>query len=101
MEEPANMTIKLAATAYLAAGLSVLPAIPSQKRPTISWQGFQQRLPSPVEVDAWFGDANAACLICGSISGNLEMIDFDLGGAMFDACPYCNLVRKPVVGGDR
>ncbi len=90
------MTIKLAATAYLAAGLSVLPAIPAQKRPTISWQNFQQRLPSSVELDAWFGDANAACLICGSISGNLEMIDFDLGGAMFDA--WRDLVQELAPG---
>ena len=38
-----------------------------------------------MEVDRWFADAEAVCLICGAVSGNLEMLDFDLGGEAFEA----------------
>ncbi len=86
MNEYTPMPIRTAATCYLAAGLSVLPALPAQKRPSIqSWSPFQSHLPSSAELDSWLESAQGLCIVCGAVSGNLEMIDFDLGGAMFDA----------------
>ena len=76
-----------AARAYHSAGLCVLPARMPEKRPAIgSWKDYQERLPTTVEVDAWFANAHpACCLICGAVSGNLELIDFDCAGEAFAA----------------
>ena len=80
------MNLAEAATAYLRAGLCALPARAAQKRPTVpTWKTYQTRLPSEAEIDRWFADAEAVCLICGAVSGNLEMLDFDLGGEAFEA----------------
>ncbi len=76
-----------AARHYRAAGLCVLPARLPDKRPSIGgWKDYQQRLPTTHEVDAWFANPQTAlCLICGTISGNLELIDFDCAGEAFSA----------------
>ena len=39
---------------------------------------------------------DALCVICGAVSGNLEMIDFDAGGALFDR--WAESVRAEVPG---
>jgi hypothetical protein len=79
------------------AGLCVLPAVRTgdEKRVALaSWKPFQSRRPSEEEIRSWFGSGGASggaseggamCLVCGAVSGNLEMIDFDLGGEAFDA----------------
>lgn len=73
------------AKAYLMAGLSVLPANKAQKRPCLpQWNEFQTRLPTTDEVQHWFVQAQEAiCIVCGRISGNLEVIDFDNHGELF------------------
>ena len=70
---------------YLNTGLSVLPAIRAEKRPAIGkWKQYQQRLPLDTELTSWpFNDS--LCVICGTVSGNLEIIDFDGGGELFPA----------------
>lgn len=70
---------------YLAAGLSVLPADRERKHPAIpSWKEFQTRLPMEREVDSWFRASDGAvCVICGKVSGNVEVIDFDNHGELF------------------
>ena len=75
------------AMAYLAAGLSCLPAAKARKHPAIgSWKNWQTRLPTEVEVRAWFSNAHdAICVVSGAVSGNLECIDFDNGGELFAA----------------
>jgi hypothetical protein len=83
-----NGSLRSHATACVAAGLCALPAIRrgDEKRVALaSWKPFQSRLPSDEEIGSWFGDARAMCLVCGAVSGHLEMIDFDLGGEAFDA----------------
>ena len=71
---------------YLHAGLCVLPAVRSEKRPAVPrWKQFQNVLPPAEQLAAWFQRADALCLVCGAVSGNLEMLDFDLGGEAFDA----------------
>jgi hypothetical protein len=77
--------IAQAATSYLRAGLCVLPAILDEKRPAVgSWKAYQQCLPAEAQIAQWFSTATACCLLTGGVSGNLEMIDFDAGGALFD-----------------
>ena len=77
--------MKTAALTYLRAGLCVLPAVLEQKRPALSaWKPYQACLPSEAQLAQWFASANACCLLAGAVSGNLEMIDFDAGGAFFD-----------------
>lgn len=72
---------------YLDLGLAVLPAGKDAKRPVVnSWKEFQGRLPTDVEIDAWFSNAcDGVCVITGKVSGNLEVIDFDNKGELFEA----------------
>ena len=75
------------AMAYLAAGLSCLPATKARKHPAIgSWKNWQSRLPTKVEVKAWFSNPHdAICVVSGKVSGNLECMDFDQHGELFAA----------------
>ena len=75
------------AMAYLAAGLSCLPAAKAKKHPAIgSWKNWQKRLPTKVEVRAWFSNRHdAICVVSGKVSGNLECMDFDNHGELFAA----------------
>lgn len=68
------------------ADLCVLPAKRKDKRPAIpKWKHYQQQLPSKDDVDRWFKKScEAMCIVCGAVSGNLEVIDFDLGGEAFE-----------------
>ncbi len=75
------------AQAYLAAGLSCLPAARAKKHPTVgSWKTWAERLPTQVEVSAWFANKqDAICVVAGAVSGNLECLDFDNKGELFAA----------------
>jgi hypothetical protein len=81
------MTLLAHAQQYHAAGLSVLPARRKEKRPAIPfWKEYQSQLPSANHIVAWFANApDAICVICGQVSGNLEVLDFDNQGELFDA----------------
>jgi hypothetical protein len=73
------------ASNYREAGLAVLPADLREKRPAVrSWKEYQRRLPTADEVNNWFPADRPMCVVCGAVSGNLEMIDFDFGGELFD-----------------
>ncbi len=84
--------------AYRAAGLCVLPARFPDKRPAIgAWKDYQARLPTAIEVEAWFANPHpACCLICGAVSGHLELIDFDCAGEAFAA--WAELVTMEAPG---
>ena len=75
-----------AAKRYLHAGLCVLPARRTQKRPALrSWKEYRSRLPTEAEIEAWFTEGpDGFCLLTGTASGNLELVDFDLGGELFE-----------------
>ena len=75
------------AESYRAAGLACLPAKRSKKRPAIGgWKTWQKRLPTAVEVKAWFSNPHdAICVVSGKVSGNLECMDFDNHGELFAA----------------
>lgn len=88
--QPMNMLA--AAQEFRVAGLCPLPARRATKRPAIdSWKPYQSALPSENELQVWFsGVSEAICVVTGTVSGNLEMIDFDCGGDRFEA--WCSLV---------
>lgn len=94
-----NGSLRSHASACVAAGLCALPALRrgDEKRVALrAWKPYQKRLPTDQELGSWFSPASedvvadgAMCLVCGSVSGNLEMIDFDNwdggGGEAFGA----------------
>jgi hypothetical protein len=86
------------AKTYLDYGLSVLPARRKDKCPAVrSWKAYQERLPTQSEVGAWFANApDAVCIVTGMASGNLEIIDFDNGGELFE--PWEKLVKESAKG---
>jgi hypothetical protein len=97
------------ALSYLDAGLCVLPAIGAQKRPAVpEWKLYQNRQPTTSEMHKWFSlpapsgarqagnGQSALCLVCGQVSGNLEMLDFDAGGELFQ--PWCAVIREAAPG---
>lgn len=84
-------------------GLCVLPAVRrgEEKRATLrTWKPYQSRLPTEGELVSWFrGEAptgNSICLVCGAVSGHLEMIDFDLAGEAFG--PWRAAVHASIPG---
>lgn len=117
-----------AARAYVAAGISVVPiARDGSKRPALkSWDAYkghrgaktgiwvEGRLPTQDELREWFDrpDPFGVGTVCGKVSGNLELIDFDLdAAATFPAfrelaerlapglLDRVNVVRTPRAGG--
>ena len=66
-------------------GISVVPvATDGSKRPGIpSWKEFQERRPATDELMSWFVAAEGVGVICGKVSGNLEMLELE-GRAVAD-----------------
>jgi len=87
-----------AACTYVGGGLSVLPAYRDRKCPALgTWKRYQTRLPTKTEIRAWFANRHdALCLVTGAVSGNLEMIDFDFAGELFE--PWRDAVEAEVPG---
>lgn len=66
------------ASAYLEAGLSIIPIRPGDKRPLIDWAEFQNRQATAEEVERWassWPDMNLA-VVTGAISG-VTVVDLD------------------------
>ncbi|MCC7408385.1 MAG: AAA family ATPase [Phycisphaeraceae bacterium] len=79
------MNLRDAAISYQQASLAVLPAKRTEKRPAVgAWRQYRDRAPTEAEVNAWFANEHdALCILCGRVSGNTEIIDFDAGGELF------------------
>ena len=73
------------AASYARAGLAVLPAHPTQKRPLVgkNQHGKNALFPTEEQVRKQCAHAEAICILCGAVSGNVECIDFDNGGSAF------------------
>ena len=74
-----NKKIKDIALKYIQWGLCSIPPKQGEKRPLGTWKEYQNRFPTEAEWEQW-QDSTAIGLVCGSISGNLLVIDFDQGG---------------------
>jgi hypothetical protein len=84
------------ATEYLRANLSVLPTIRETKMPAPivgKWGRYQKELPAETLLEAWFGNGagHAIALVCGAVSGNLECLDFDQAGEIYE--PFMMAVK--------
>ena len=68
-------------------GLNVLPTVKNEKRPDGTWEQYQKRSITDQEIQNKFStvdlEATRIGIVCGKISGNLEVLDFDnhLGNA--------------------
>ena len=60
-------------------GISVVPvATDGSKRPGLSsWKEYQGRRPRTDELMTWFSNAQGVGVICGAISGNLELLELE------------------------
>lgn len=69
-----------------AAGYSVVPARPDgSKAPIGTWRQYMDTRPSRADLTAWLadGDYDGIGIVCGAISGNLEMLELE-GRAVAD-----------------
>lgn len=75
--------LRAAARAAFQAGLCVIPAATSgTKQPWpdgASWKAYETQQPSAEQVDRWFanGRYDGFGIVCGRISGSLEMLEFE------------------------
>lgn len=71
-------TIHDKAIEYLQAGLSVIPT-KADKLPAIgSWKEYQSQIMDKAEADRHFAKSPSLAIICGAVSGNVEVIDVDV-----------------------
>lgn len=68
-----------AALSWRAAGCSVIPVkIDYTKAPALAeWTTYQHEIASEDQIREWFTADRALGVVCGEISGNLEMIEFE------------------------
>ena len=62
---------------YQKAGLSIIPTKQDKLPPLKEWKPYQKRPASPEQLAQWFPRYQCVAIICGSVSGNIELIDFD------------------------
>jgi putative DNA primase/helicase len=76
----ALMSLAEVARDWVRNGVSVAPIKPDQtKRPAIRWGEYQIKIPAMPVVDEWWsnGSSYGLAVICGSVSGNLEMLELE------------------------
>lgn len=76
-----SFDLKQEATRLNESGLNVLPATKALKRPVGSWREYRERRRA---IDADFDRCDALAVVCGVVSGNVEVIDFDAQAVDFD-----------------
>lgn len=75
--------LRESARAALTAGLCIIPAATSgTKQPWpdgASWKAYETRQPTREQIERWFanGRYDGFGIVCGRISGNLEMLEFE------------------------
>ncbi|MFQ6076932.1 MAG: bifunctional DNA primase/polymerase, partial [Candidatus Bathyarchaeia archaeon] len=85
--EYTNTTL-LCAKLYLRLGFSVIPIAYKNKKPLVAWEEFQRRKPTEDEVASWFArERRNVGIVCGAVSGNLCVLDFDSPEAYADFFP--------------
>lgn len=76
--------IHLVARQWQTAGVSVIPILPDgTKKPAVRWAEYQSQAAELGQVDQWWGNGRlfGLAVICGQVSGNLEMLELE-GRAM-------------------
>src|SRR4029453_19072659 len=80
LHEGTFMNLADTARMWQQAGVSVVPILANQtKRPAVRWAEYQVTAPSLGQVDEWWGNGKSygLALICGAVSGNLEMTEVE------------------------
>jgi len=64
---------------YRNAGLSVIPVGRESKKPKLStWEPYQSTTPTENELRSWWSSqSHSIAIVCGAVSNNLEVLDFD------------------------
>ncbi|MEM3951838.1 MAG: bifunctional DNA primase/polymerase [Nitrososphaerota archaeon] len=66
---------------YVSQGFSIIPALPIDKKAAVPWKEYQDRRPSPEEIEEWkekyWSRGFNIAVISGGVSGNLVVLDFD------------------------
>lgn len=63
---------------WLEMGVVPIPILARSKAPAIRWAPFQRVLPSKAVVERWFSVERNLGLVCGPVSGNFVVLDFDM-----------------------
>lgn len=74
------MKVAHVAQVWQQVGVAVIPILANQtKRPAVRWGEYQVQAPSLGQVDEWWGNGKqfGLALICGQVSGNLEMLEIE------------------------
>lgn len=75
---PTRLEVCNTAIAYVDAGISVVPLrLDGSKAPFCSWKPFQSRKATQRELNLWFEGPVGIGIVCGLVSGGLEVLDFD------------------------
>lgn len=75
-----------AARAYVKLGLSVIPVrADGSKAAAVKWGEYMERAPTDDELAGWFAPHKPVgiAVVCGKVSGNLAVLDFESEGAWF------------------
>lgn len=94
MAPSSRKSLRDIAKRWTANGLSVVPIRPDgSKAPSVNWTKLQHRILSDEEIDKEFSKGYGIAVIGGQISGNLEMLDFDVPtdkdtGKVFGPCVF-------------
>ncbi|GHO50852.1 bifunctional DNA primase/polymerase [Ktedonospora formicarum] len=76
---PSSFAVYQTALAALRARISFIPIVPDgRKAPAVRWKPYQVSLPTLNHARTWFyGKDHGIAFLTGSVSGGLEMLDFD------------------------
>lgn len=80
------MTLHQVASQWQSNGVSVVP-VATNKRAAIRWKEYQARCPSLDELTEWWGNGHpwGIAIICGAVSGGLEMTEIEGRATTSDA----------------
>lgn len=75
-------------------GFCVLPCWKVDKHPRYDWDIYKTRIITEAEIRALFSKVNydALAIVCGAVSGNLEVIDFDNKGELYQK--WCERIKR-------
>lgn len=69
------------AMAMASAGFSVIPVRPEGKAPSLpTWTPYQSAIMAALDIEKNFNQRSQIGVVCGKVSGGLEVIDFDTAG---------------------
>jgi putative DNA primase/helicase len=80
-----SLLLQKAALRLIESGVSVIATQPDSKKPALTtWLNYQQHIATASTVLAWFGEGSSCGLaaICGAVSGNMLLFDFDRPGLL-------------------